>query len=112
MSQITTHVLDLSLGLPASGVPTRLYRGADGGRALLADGVTDSDGRIGDWLGDDILPGGTYSVIFETGAYFAGRGDETFYPHVEIVFTVAPGGSHYHVPLLLSPWGYSTYRGS
>ena len=112
MSQITTHILDLSLGMPARGVAAILYRGTGADRTELGQGVTDTDGRISRWLGDETLPGGTYSIIFASGRYFADRGVDTFYPHVEIVFGVAEGGVHYHVPLLLSPWGYSTYRGS
>ena len=112
MSQITTHILDLSRGTPARGVTATLYQGARSDRAELAQGVTDADGRISGWLGDETLPGGIYSIAFASGLYFADQGVDTFYPHVEIVFDVIEGGAHYHVPLLLSPWGYSTYRGS
>ena len=112
MSQITTHILDLSRGSPAAGVAASLYRGAGAERELLGRGTTNGDGRIGDWLDDGELPAGVYSIEFESGAYFAALGVETFYPRVEIAFVVAAGGPHYHVPLLLSPWGYSTYRGS
>lgn len=112
MSQITTHILDLSLGKPARGVAATLYRGEGKDRKELTKGVSDADGRISGWLGDDRLPGGIYSIAFASGRYFADRGMNTFYPRVEIVFDVVEGGTHYHVPLLLSPWGYSTYRGS
>lgn len=112
MSQITTHILDLSAGAPAPGVAATLYQGVGPDRAELAQGVTDADGRISGWLGDGTLPGGIYSIAFASGRYFSDRGVDTFYPCVEVVFDVAQGGAHYHVPLLLSPWGYSTYRGS
>ena len=73
--------------------------------------MTDEDGRIGDWQSDGELPPGDYWLQFDTGAWFAGRGEATFYPKVEVCFSI-DGASHYHVPLLLSPFGYSTYRGS
>ncbi len=88
-----------------------LYRGAGAERTELARDVTDADGRISGWLGSAVLPGGVYSIAFASGRYFTGQGMDTFYPYVEIIFDVAEG-SHYHVPLLISPWGYSTYRGS
>ncbi len=112
MSQITTHILDLSHGTPARGVAATLWRGAGTDRVELAKGVTDTDGRIAGWLSGETLPGGAYSITFASGRYFAAQGVDTFYPHVEIIFDVAKGGAHYHVPLLISPWGYSTYRGS
>ncbi len=112
MSQITTHILDQSAGTPAEGVQVTLYRGSGDSREWMAEGTTDSDGRIGDLVDDGPLPGGVYSIAFGCGDYFRRRGIETFYPHVDIVFNIAGDGQHYHVPLLLSPWGYSTYRGS
>jgi 5-hydroxyisourate hydrolase len=105
MSTVTTHVLDTAAGRPADGIPVVLDRVADGAR--LAEGITDGDGRIGD-LGPDDLPVGHYRLTFDTSAYLGG---DAFYPHVSIAFTVA-AGEHYHVPLLLSPYGYTTYRGS
>ncbi|WP_203581104.1 hydroxyisourate hydrolase [Microbacterium hibisci] len=108
MSQVTTHVLDAALGSPARGVRVVLSRG-DG--TQVAAGVTDGAGRIGD-LGPDRLDAGTYRLSFDTGEYFAGTGRATFYPAVSIDFTVADVGQHYHVPLLLSPYSYSTYRGN
>ncbi|BAK35227.1 5-hydroxyisourate hydrolase [Microlunatus phosphovorus NM-1] len=110
-SQITSHVLDGSLGRPAAGVVVQLL---DADQALVAEGATDADGRIAS-LGPEVLPTGTYHVVFDTGAYFAGRGVDTFYPSVTITIAVASAGApapHYHVPLLLSPFAYSTYRGS
>jgi 5-hydroxyisourate hydrolase len=108
MSFISAHVLDALAGRPAPGVTVRLQ--TDGGQTL-GTAVTDADGRVGD-LGPDVLDPGDYRVVFATGAYFADRGQETFYPRVTVSFTVAAGQSHYHVPLLLSPYAYTTYRGS
>ncbi len=107
-SPITTHILDTSLGRPAAGVEVRLYR-AD---AELGRGTTDADGRIATLMEPGALTRGTYRLVFETGAYFAAQDRASFYPSVEITFTVAAEGEHYHVPLLLNPYGYSTYRGS
>jgi 5-hydroxyisourate hydrolase len=106
MSHVTTHVLDAALGRPAEGVAVELLY-ADG--TLVALGVTDADGRVSDF-GPPALPAGEYRVVFDTGAYF---GDTPhFYPRVTIDFLLADESSHYHVPLLLSPFAYSTYRGS
>lgn len=105
-SQLTTHVLDAMTGAPAAGVDVAL-RSADG--AVLARGTTNDDGRLA--LGPDHLSEGSYELTFATGAYFAAHGVETFYPSVTIAFTVA-SDRHHHVPLLLSPFAYSTYRGS
>ena len=112
MSAITTHVLDTARGRPAAGVAVVLERLADGG-ATLGRGATDADGRLRDLLpaGEPLEPG-AYRLVFDTGAYFARGGAESFYPEVAIVFQVKNGGEHFHVPLLLSPFGYSTYRGS
>jgi 5-hydroxyisourate hydrolase len=103
---ITTHVLDTARGRPAVGVPIVLESAA--GESLGA-GVTDADGRLRD-LGT--VEPGRYRLIFDTGAYFAAGGQDGFYPEVVVTFTVAQGEDHYHVPLLLNPYGYSTYRGS
>lgn len=111
VSQITTHVLDTALGRPAAGVAVGLYANIDGGWHLLATATTDTDGRVKN-LGPAELPAGTYRLSFDTGSYYGGLGTETFFPEVDLVFTVAGTGEHYHVPLLLSPFGYSTYRGS
>ncbi|WP_461164405.1 hydroxyisourate hydrolase [Arthrobacter sp. R4-81] len=111
VSQITTHVLDTASGRPAAGVAVGLYTHDDGAWHLLANGTTDADGRIKD-LGPAALPAGTYRLNFGTGSYYEGLGTETFFPEVDLVFTVNGTGEHYHVPLLLSPFGYSTYRGS
>lgn len=109
MSGITTHVLDTSRGRPAAGIVVRLERGG----AELAHGRTDADGRLRDLLPADApLQPGVYRLVFDTGPYFRDAGVEAFYPHVSIDFEIRDAGQHYHVPLLLSPFGYSTYRGS
>lgn len=111
MSSISTHVLDLVRGKPAVGVPVVLER-FDGGWVDVASGVTDSDGRIKDLVHRGAGSAGTWRITFDTRAWFAAAGVEGFYPHVPIVFEVGDGDEHYHVPLLLGPYGYSTYRGS
>jgi 5-hydroxyisourate hydrolase len=109
---ITTHVLDTARGAPAAGVPVVLERFDEDTWWTLGDGTTDDDGRLHDLVPEGApLVGGRYRLTFDTAAYFAGRGESGFYPEVAVVFTVADG-DHYHVPLLLSPFGYSTYRGS
>ena len=112
MSGITTHVLDTSRGRPAPGVPVTLER-TDGSGAwtLIGSGETDSDGRLRRLL-VTAPSAGTYRLTFDTRAYFEVIGEPVFYPRVVITFCVADGDVHYHVPLLLSPFGYSTYRGS
>ena len=110
MSAVTTHVLDTARGQPAAGVPVSLER-LDVALTTLADGVTDTDGRIGE-LGPDRLVPGAYRITFDTDAYFADAGQTGFFPEVSIAFTITDADEHYHVPLLLSPYGYSTYRGS
>ncbi|HZT59281.1 MAG TPA: hydroxyisourate hydrolase [Pyrinomonadaceae bacterium] len=114
MSAITTHVLDTSAGRPASGVPVTLEtRGEGGDWRLLGRGATDADGRLRDLLPDDFdLKAGAYRLTFDAGDYFARAGVEGFYAEVVVAFVVRDAGAHYHVPLLLSPFGYTTYRGS
>jgi 5-hydroxyisourate hydrolase len=131
MSTVSTHVLDSALGRPAAGVPVRLeYLGSGGpagagaggnggppaaggnsGPAQVAAAVTDEDGRVGE-LGPGGLRPGTYRVVFDTAAYFARSGQRAFYPEVAISFLIEAAGGHYHVPLVLSPFAYATYRGS
>lgn len=110
-SMVTTHVLDTSRGRPAAGVGVRFERVTDRGAEAVGGGTTDADGRLRD-LGPEVLDGGTYRLVFGTGDYFARLGQETLYPEVAITFTLAADGGHYHVPLLVSPFGYTTYRGS
>jgi 5-hydroxyisourate hydrolase len=114
MSAITTHILDISRGQPAGGVSVHLeLQGNDGDWHALGTGATDIDGRLRDLLPDDFnLQPGFYRLTFETVAYFEAQGLKSFYPHVVVVFLVEDTRQHYHVPLLLSPFGYSTYRGS
>ena len=116
MSRISTHILDLSRGAPASSVRIELHRLIEGRRELTGQAVTNADGRTTDPLlsaADD--PGGTFELVFHAGDYFRGLGlpltDPPFLDQVVIRFGVAAGAA-YHVPLLLSPYGYSTYRGS
>jgi 5-hydroxyisourate hydrolase len=108
VSGLSTHVLDAVGGLPASGLDVTLYD-VDGSE--LASGATDSDGRIKSVTGGDLEPG-TYRLVFDTGSWFAARQIENFYPEVSIAFAITDSTRHYHVPLLLSPFAYSTYRGS
>jgi 5-hydroxyisourate hydrolase len=113
MSQITTHILDTTLGKPARGVEVSLHQQEASGWKKLADGATNIDGRVTSLLPkDEILPDGIYKMRFETQAYFDELGVPAFYPFVEIAFRITGAGEHYHVPLLLNPFGYSTYRGS
>jgi 5-hydroxyisourate hydrolase len=129
VSAVTTHVLDTAKGVPAAGVLVRLEHagpgaggregggrdggGSDGGgSAEIARGRTDEDGRVRD-LGPAELPAGTYRLVFDTGAYLAGHGHRAaFFPEVVITFALDGEAGHCHVPLLLSPFAYSTYRGS
>ena len=112
MKSISTHVLDISRGKPASGVPVTLEKKEAAGYLALHSGTTDADGRIKDLVREGELVAGTYRVTFDTGAYFSSTGVEGFYPEASIVFVVRDPRAHYHVPLLLSPYGFSTYRGS
>ena len=113
MSGISTHILDLALGQPASGVSVRLEREESGVWKELSRGETDADGRIKSAL-PDITPlvAGRYRFGFETGTYFRAQGSDCFHPYIEIAFEVGDPAQNYHVPLLISPYSYSTYRGS
>jgi 5-hydroxyisourate hydrolase len=112
MSGISTHVLDTARGLPAAGVPVSLALRTGEEWTEIAAAPTDADGRVA-----NLLPGntkhfvGTYRLRFDIGAYFAGQGVLAFYPYIDVVFLVSEDRPH-HVPLLVSPFGYSTYRGS
>lgn len=108
-STLSTHVLDTALGTPAVGIPVRLLRGGD----ALGAGVTDRDGRVRDFgTKADKLAAGSYALVFDVAGYFAAEKRATFYREISIAFEISGSGGHYHVPLLLSPFGYSTYRGS
>lgn len=111
MSAITTHVLDTSRGRPAEGVTVTLEVLSDKGWKWLGGGRTDGDGRARDLFDGEILEG-TYRLTFDTASYFATCLVEGFFPIVQLVFKVRDPSRAHHVPLLLSPFGYSTYRGS
>ncbi len=115
MGRLTTHILDTAAGIPAAGVDIRLYALRDG-RDLRASAVTNSDGRTEyPLLEDESMQTGEYELEFDVGAYFEGRGAETEEPvflNTVVVHFAVRGSEHYHVPLLVSPWSYSTYRGS
>ena len=113
-SPITTHVLDTSRGKPADGVPISLeYQNEGGGWDQLALASTNPDGRVEELLpiASEVQPG-IYRLVFQTDGYFKRLNRETFYPQITVVFEVRNSQEHYHVPLLLSPYGYSTYRGT
>jgi 5-hydroxyisourate hydrolase len=114
MSAITTHILDTALGRPASGVPVALeIQSGEDGWELLGRGMTDTDGRVRNLLAPDYVPAeGVYRLTFDTNSYFTSQKIESFYPEVSVVFILRDTTQHYHVPLLLNPFGYSTYRGS
>lgn len=113
MSLITTHVLDVATGRPAEGISVALEYLAGGDWEELASGLTNNDGRISDLLPDTTaLRAGIYRINFATEPYFQKCGVKGFYPHVLVIFEINDTAQHYHVPLLLSPFGYSTYRGS
>ncbi len=110
MIRVSTHVLDTALGRPASGVPVRLERAGAAGPPL-ARAATDADGRVRDWLPEGVPPG-RYRLTFSTGEWLRATGRETVYPEVTIEVELRDGETHYHLPLLLSPNSYTTYRGS
>jgi 5-hydroxyisourate hydrolase len=112
MSQLTTHILDTTKGKPAAGIVIALYQQHQSDWKEIVRGITNHDGRITDWLPkDEFLPHGEYKLKFETGDYYKQLMISSFYPFVEVIFSITDS-SHYHVPLLLNPFGYSTYRGS
>ena len=109
---ITTHVLDTAAGRPGRGIAIELERVEGTVWQLVGGGVTDDDGRLRTLTAQGPVTPGTYRIRFQTGAYFTANGQTGFFPVVEIQFVVHDGAQHYHVPLLLSPYGFSTYRGS
>lgn len=118
MAGLTTHVLDMAHGRPAGGVRIALYRlAADGARQAIGEALTNAQGRTDAPMiaGEDMAPG-IYELVFHVGAYFAARGadvaDPPFLDAVPVRFAIAGDAGHYHVPLLVAPWGYTTYRGS
>jgi 5-hydroxyisourate hydrolase len=111
-SPLTTHILDTARGTPAAGVPVQLEIQDGEGWRELAKGATNADGRVAGLVAEGGLSEAVYRITFETAAYFAATGVSGFYPYAQVVFQVTDPASHHHVPLLLSPFGYSTYRGS
>ena len=114
MSTLSTHILDTSRGRPAAGVGVKLEAlNAGEGWAQLAQAQTDEEGRVKAFaLSEPQLSAGTYRLVFAIGEYFEALNQQTFYPEVAVSFRIEGGSEHYHVPLLISPFGYSTYRGS
>lgn len=113
MTQITSHILDTSVGRPAASVQISLLQQQDDDWQLLGSGSTNDDGRVADFTGNtDVLAAGTYKLTFYLSDYYARQKQSSFYPFVDVVFEIEGDGQHYHVPLLLNPFGYSTYRGS
>jgi 5-hydroxyisourate hydrolase len=112
MNEITTHVLDTSRGRPAAGLKVELHRRSGEAWKSIGAGVTDASGRCGALLADTPLTPGRYRLTFHAGAYFQASRVETFYSDIPVVFEVHDARTHFHVPLLISPFGYSTYRGS
>jgi 5-hydroxyisourate hydrolase len=112
MSQVTSHVLDTTTGKPAEGIRAMLYKGGNVEWTEITRGITNKDGRIPKLLPtDEAVEQGIYKIRFETKDYFDKNQIATFYPYVEIIFEVT-SSEHYHIPLLLNPFGYTTYRGS
>ena len=114
MATLSTHVLDTSRGRPAAGITISLERlNAGEGWTPLSEAATDDDGRVKHFvLAEPNLGPGTYRLVFSVEKYFKELNQQTFYPQVSVAFLIEPGAEHYHVPLLISPFGYSTYRGS
>lgn len=110
MGQLTTHILNTSTGKPAKDVNVKLEFLRNNNWEIVTENVTNHDGRIADFT-SEVLEQGTYRINFETGKYFEQNDTKCFYPYVSIVFII-DSEEHYHVPLLLNPYGYSTYRGS
>ncbi len=108
---LSTHVLDTARGCPAADLALALYAVDGAHRTHLASATTNADGRTDAPLAAELGPG-SYEIVFATGAYFARLGVAAFYDEIPVRFAIAPGGGRYHVPLLLSPWSYATYRGS
>ncbi len=112
VSQLTTHILDTTIGKPAKDIRIQLQHFVNNQWRIITEGITNNDGRIADLLAPNrILPGSTYKIVFDTEDYFNSQKIKGFYPQVDIHFTISDS-SHYHVPLLINPYGYSTYRGS
>lgn len=112
-SPITTHVLDVARGKPAAGISVMLEVQQDGQWRELANGRTDADGRLASLLAENSqVSAGIYRLTFDTSSYQSSLNGDGFYPYVPVIFKITDASQHYHVPLLLSPYGYSTYRGT
>lgn len=111
MTTLSTHVLDTANGHPAEGLTITLAKADGDGWNTVATGTTDADGRVADLAAGADIAAGSWRLTFSLGDYFDARGQECFYDDVDVAFRLGDDG-HYHVPLLASPWGYSTYRGS
>ena len=111
MTTLSTHILDTANGHPAGGVSVELARRNDEAWEVVGSGITNDDGRVADLAPDSAIHAGSWRLTFAIGDYFERHGQESFYDHVHVDFRLGTDG-HYHVPLLASPWGYSTYRGS
>jgi len=110
---LTSHILDTSRGLPASEVLVKLYkRQANGEFLFITEQLTNNDGRVGNLLTGEEFTMGVYKLYFDTKSYFTSKGEKTFYPYVEVIFEIEKPQEHYHVPILLNAYGFSTYRGS
>ena len=113
MTQITSHILDTTLGLPARQVFITLMQQHDDDWLMLGSALTNDDGRVSDFTeSDEVLAAGIYKLTFYLADYYAAMSQKSFYPQVDVTFEIEGDGQHYHVPLLLNPYGYSTYRGS
>jgi 5-hydroxyisourate hydrolase len=112
MSGITSHVLDTSRGRPAAELKIELHKKSGEDWKFVGGSVTDANGRCNALIGDAPFAAGIYRLLFHAGAYYKAQKVETFYTEIPIIFEVRDTNGHYHVPLLLSPYGYSTYRGS
>lgn len=116
MGKLSTHVLDITVGKPGAGVGVALYAVDEAGKVLLKSDVTNADGRCAPLLEGDTMKVGKYELVFKAGDYFAARGVELpsprFVDQVTLAFGIADATQNYHVPLVVSPWAYSTYRGS
>lgn len=111
MSGVTTHVLDTTLGRPAEAVTVRLEAVSGAETTVLATAVTNADGRVPE-LGPDRVEAGTFRLVFDTAGYYAASGQPCFFPEIAVTFAITNPDRHHHVPVLLSPYAYSTYRGS
>jgi len=113
VTQISSHILDTALGQPAAEVVVTLQQQLQDDWLMLGSAATDADGRISDFTGTgEALPAGTYRLTFYIGDYHEQLGARGFYPQIDVTFEIGGDGQHYHVPLLVNPYGYSTYRGS